>query len=144
VRCFENDDIIHVEGKVDPIADVETINLELGLADLAQIEKRMERVAKTGRKSGEDKAKAETEKAALERISDAIDQGKPARTVSLNEEEAELIAGLNLLTGKKVIYAANVNEDDLADNGDSNPHVKALRELAAAEGAQVVVVSAQV
>jgi ribosome-binding ATPase YchF (GTP1/OBG family) len=144
VRCFENEDIIHVDGKVDPVMDVETINLELGLADLAQIEKRLERVTKTGRKSGDEKVKAETEKAALERISDAIDQGKPARAVALNEEEAELVAGLNLLTGKKVIYAANVNEDDLADNGDSNHHVKALREIAAAEGAQVVVVSAQV
>lgn len=144
VRCFENDDIIHVENKVDPVADVETINLELGLADLGQIEKRMERVTKTGRSTGADKAKAELEKGALERILAAIDEGKPARAVKLTEEEAELVAGLNLLTGKKVIYAANVNEDDLADNGDSNPHVKALRALAAAEGAQVVIVSAQV
>mmetsp|Transcript_22650 Transcript_22650/g.27350 ORF Transcript_22650/g.27350 Transcript_22650/m.27350 type:complete len:458 (-) Transcript_22650:530-1903(-) len=140
VRCFEDDDVIHVDGRVDPLADVECINLELALADVTQIEKRLEKLGK--KLKPEERANAEIEKPALERIMAALEEGKPARTVELNEDEQKLIDGLCLLTGKKVIYAANMAEDDMADP-DSNPHVRALKEYAAAEGSEVVTVSAQ-
>eukprot|EP00238_Polyblepharides_amylifera_P004159 CAMPEP_0196594908 /NCGR_PEP_ID=MMETSP1081-20130531/79624_1 /TAXON_ID=36882 /ORGANISM="Pyramimonas amylifera, Strain CCMP720" /LENGTH=371 /DNA_ID=CAMNT_0041919307 /DNA_START=297 /DNA_END=1412 /DNA_ORIENTATION=- len=144
VRCFEDDDIIHVDGKVDPIADAETINSELALCDYAQIEKRMERLGKTGRKAGEEKIKHETETAALERIVAALEAGLPARSVALTKEEQPMVDALTLLTSKRVVYAANVSEDDLADMGASNEFVRLLREKAAGEGNEVVVVSAQV
>jgi GTP-binding protein YchF len=137
VRCFENDDIIHVSGSVDPIRDIEVINLELGLADLGQIERRLERVRKQARTSKE----AQVELAALERISTVLNEGKPARQVSLSEEEEILIKPLGLLTRKPIIYAANVSEDDLATG---NAWVEQVKTLAAPENAQVVIVSAQV
>lgn len=137
VRCFDDDDIIHVSGSVDPVRDIEVINLELGLADLSQVERRIERVRKQVRTSKE----AQVELTALERISDALNAGKPTRQVSLNEEEAALIKPLGLLTLKPVIYAANVSEDDLATGNDWVGQVKTI---AAGENAQVVIVSAQV
>lgn len=137
VRCFENDDIIHVSGAVDPVSDIEVINLELGLSDLAQIERRMERVRKQARANKE----AQAELAVLEKISAVLNEGKTARQVSLTEEEEELIKTLGLLTRKPVIYAANVSEDDLATGND---WVEKVRAIAAEEAAQVVVVSAQV
>lgn len=146
VRCFEDPDVVHVSGKVDPLDDTDVINFELALADVSQIEKRLERLKK-GRavKPGSDEAKkAETETAALQRIMAALEGGKPARSVELNEEEEELVRGLCLLTAKPMIYAANVAEEDLSGAAASNPHVKALKEKAASEGGDVVVVSAQV
>lgn len=137
VRCFENDDIIHVSGSVDPVRDVEVINLELGLSDLAQIERRIERVRKLTRTSKE----AQIELDALERLTATLNEGKAARQVSLNEEEEALIKPLGLLTRKPVIYACNVNEDDLATG---NAQVEQVKAIAAQENAQVVVVSAQV
>ena len=137
VRCFDDDDIIHVSGSVDPGRDIEVINLELGLADLGQIERRMERVRKQARTSKE----AQVELAALEKISAVLNEGKPARQVSLNEEEEILIKPLGLLTLKPVIYAANVSEDDLASGND---WVEQVTTIAAQENAQVVIVSAQV
>lgn len=136
VRCFENDDIIHVAGSVDPVRDIEIINLELALSDLAQIERRIERTRKAARtnKAGQ------LELVALEKLSATLNEGKPARQVTLEAEEAELIKGLGLLTSKPVIYAANVSEDDLATG---NIWVEQVRSIAAQE-AQVVVVSAQV
>jgi len=136
VRCFENDDIIHVAGSVDPVRDIEIINLELGLSDLAQIERRIERTRKTARTN----KTAQLELIALEKLSATLNEGKPARQVTLEAEEAELIKGLGLLTSKPVIYAANVSEDDLATG---NIWVEQVRSIAAQE-AQVVVVSAQV
>jgi len=136
VRCFENDDIIHVAGSVDPVRDIEIINLELGLSDLAQIERRIERTRKTARTN----KTAQLELVALEKLSATLNEGKPARQVALEAEEAELIKGLGLLTSKPVIYAANVSEDDLAMG---NIWVEQVRSIAAQE-AQVVVVSAQV
>jgi len=136
VRCFENDDIIHVAGSVDPVRDIEIINLELGLSDLAQIERRIERTRKTARTN----KTAQLELVALEKLSATLNEGKPARQVTLEAEEAELIKGLGLLTSKPVIYAANVSEDDLATG---NIWVEQVRSVAAQE-AQVVVVSAQV
>ncbi|MBD2464802.1 redox-regulated ATPase YchF [Oscillatoria sp. FACHB-1407] len=137
VRCFENDDIIHVAGSVDPVRDIEVIDLELALSDLAQIERRIERARKQARTSKE----SQVEVAALERLLEVLNQGKSARLVDLNEEEEALVKPLGLLTRKPVIYAANVSEDDLATG---NAWVENVRAIAAQEGAQVVVVSAQV
>jgi hypothetical protein len=122
---------------VDPLRDAEVINLELALADLAQVEKRRERLKKQLRTSKE----AQLEDAALERIQAALEQGDPARGVALSEEEAPLIRPLGLLTAKPVIYATNVSEDDLASG---NAHVDQVRELAKREGAATVIISAQV
>jgi GTP-binding protein YchF len=137
VRCFENDDVIHVSGSVDPLRDAEVINLELALADLAQLEKRRERLKKQLRTSKE----AQLEDGALERIQAVLEQGGAARSVALSEEEAALLKPLGLLTVKPIIYATNVSEDDLATG---NAFVKQVLELAGREGAATVVVSAQV
>lgn len=143
VRCFEDGDVIHVAGKVDPLDDTDVINFELALADITQIEKRLERLKKTKGKSGEEAKRNEVEAGALQRIMAALEQNKPARSVALSDEEAELVRGLYLLTAKPMVYAANVAEDDLADPG-ANRHVAALRSKAEEEGRGVVVVSAQV
>ncbi|HCF29879.1 MAG TPA: redox-regulated ATPase YchF, partial [Cyanobacteria bacterium UBA11049] len=134
---FENDDIIHVAGSVDPARDIEIINLELGLADLAQIERRIDRTRKQARANKD----AQLELALLEKLSAALNEGKSVRQISLTEEEAAIIKGLGLLTSKPVIYAANVSEDDLATG---NEWVEQVGQIAAQEKAQVVIVSAQV
>lgn len=137
IRCFEDDDVIHVSGSVGPSRDAEVINLELGLADLAQIEKRRERLKKQVRTSKE----AQTEDAALERIQCVLEEGGAARSVALTEEEAPLIKPLGLLTGKPIIYATNVSEEDLAGGNAFCTEVIALAEK---EGAETVRISAQV
>ncbi|WP_449446310.1 redox-regulated ATPase YchF [Thermomonas brevis] len=137
VRCFENDDVIHVSNRIDPIADIETIDTELALADLESVDKaiaRFERVAKSGDKDA--KAKIEV----LGKLRAALDQGKAARTVPLDEEEKVAIRDLFLLTLKPVMYVANVQEDGFTDN----PHLDAVRARAQAEGAQVVPVCAAI
>ncbi|KAI3431445.1 hypothetical protein D9Q98_004497 [Chlorella vulgaris] len=145
VRCFEDGDVIHVAGKVDPVDDIDVINFELALADITQIEKRLDRLKKTksAGKVGEEAKRNEVEAGALQRIMAALESNKPARSVALNEEEEELVRGLYLLTAKPMVYAANVAEDDLAAP-DANKHVVALRQKAEEEGSGVVVVSAQV
>ena len=137
VRCFENDDVIHVNNKVDPIADIETIDTELALADLESVDKaisRHERVAKSGDKD----AKARID--VLQKLRAALDAGKPARSVALSDEERVLMRELFLLTMKPVLYIANVLEDGF----DNNPHLDAVRERALQEGAEVVPVSAAI
>ncbi|PSB04297.1 redox-regulated ATPase YchF [filamentous cyanobacterium Phorm 46] len=137
VRCFDNDDIIHVAGSVDPIRDIDIINLELILADLAQIERRLDRTRKQARSNKEAQAEVDI----LEKLVAVLNAGKPARQYTFTDEEAELVKGLELLTNKPIIYAANVSEDDL---GTGNSYVEQVREIAAAENAKVVIVSAQV
>ena len=137
VRCFDDDDIIHVSGSVDPVRDIEVINLELILADLSQIEKRMERVKKQARNSKD----AQAEMLVLEKLATALNDGKSVRQLNLTEEEAEIIKPLGLLTNKLVIYATNVAEDDLASG---NEWVEQVKQFVAEENAKVVVVSAQV
>ncbi|MGF1461265.1 MAG: redox-regulated ATPase YchF [Leptolyngbyaceae cyanobacterium] len=137
VRCFENDDIIHVSGSIDPARDAEIINLELTLSDLAQVEKRLERARKQAKKEKDIQAEVD----ALEKLLPALNEGNTARTVDLTTDEELLIKPLGLLTRKPVIYATNVNEDDLASGND---YVEQVRAIAAAEGAEVVVISAQV
>ena len=143
VRCFENADVVHVAGKVDPVEDADTINFELALADITQIEKRLERLRK-GKKGGDEAKMAAIEIAALDTLMGTLEQGKPARSVPLDEEELELVKNLCLLTMKPLVYAANVTEDDLADGGANNLHVQAIKGKAAAEGCDVIIVSAQV
>ncbi|KAG8460086.1 hypothetical protein KFE25_014231 [Diacronema lutheri] len=136
VRCFDDPNVIHVDGSVDPVRDADVINLELVLADLAQVEKRLERCAK-------DKKTDPTEKAALAKVKEVLNLGKPARSLlpDLSVEERVWLDRLQLLTAKKMIYAANVPDSDMA-NG--NELVRKLDVLAKKEGASVVVVSAQV
>lgn len=137
VRCFDNDDIIHVAGSVDPVRDIDIINLELILADLAQIERRLDRTRKQARSNKEAQAEVDI----LDKLVEVLNAGKPARQYSFSDEEAELVKGLELLTNKPIIYAANVSEDDL---GTGNSYVEQVREIAAKENAKVVIVSAQV
>ncbi len=137
VRCFEDDDIIHVAGSVDPVRDIEIINLELALSDLAQLERRVDRVRKLARADKE----AQAELAILEQLLPVLNEGKPARQVDLDDESDAIIKPLGLLTRKPVIYATNVSEEDLASG---NAWVEQVRGVAAADSAQVVVISAQV
>ena len=137
VRCFEHPDVIHVNNRVDPLADIDTIDTELALADLESVDKsiaRYERVAKSGDKD----AKARIE--VLQKLRAALDDGKPARSVRLEDEERVLMRELFLLTMKPVLYIANVLEDGFEDN----PHLDAVRARAAGEGAEVVPVSAAI
>ena len=137
VRCFENDDVIHVNNKVDPIADIETIDTELALADLESVDKalqRAERAAKTGDKD----AKARVE--VLARVRAGLDAGKPARALALSDDDRDQVRDLFLLTLKPVMYVANVLEDGFHDN----PHLDAVRARAETEGAEVVPVSAAI
>mmetsp|Transcript_7554 Transcript_7554/g.11622 ORF Transcript_7554/g.11622 Transcript_7554/m.11622 type:complete len:411 (-) Transcript_7554:56-1288(-) len=134
VRCFEDENVIHVDGSVDPVRDAELINLELALADLAQVEKRMQRVKK------ERKADSK-EGQALEKLAAVLNNNEPARNAELDEEEELEIKSLGLLTRKKMIYAANVADSDLATG---NAMSSLLEEQAKKEGATVVLVSAQV
>ena len=145
VRCFENDDIHHVSGSVDPVRDIEVINTELMLADLASLKKRAERCVK-GARSGDKVAKAEL--ALAEKLIPHLDAGRPALTADLTPEEKHLLHGFFLLSSKPTLFACNVGENDLADlEGDSVAanHVRAVREYAAAHlGSEAVVISAQI
>lgn len=137
VRCFDDDDIIHVVGSVDPVRDIEIINLELGLADLDQVDRRIARV----RKQAKNDKVAQAEMELLEKISLVLNDGKSVRSMGLTIEETMLIKQLGLLTSKPVIYAANVSEDDLATGND---WVEEVKQFASTDNAKVVVVSAQV
>ncbi len=139
VRCFEDENIVHVEGSVDPIRDIETIQIELALADLASVEKRRERAVR-GAKSGDKAAKAEL--AVLDKIQPVLEDGRPARAADLTPEEKAVAKQFFLLTTKPTIYAANVDEATLLDHS-SNPHVQAVREHAAKENAEVVPICAK-
>ena len=141
VRCFEDSNIVHVDGSIDPVRDIETINLELIFSDLEILERR---IAKTSRGARNDKALAK-EVALLERIKAHLEEGKLAKTFETEDEDELLwMAGYNLLTAKKVIYAANVAEEHLADDGASNPYVQQVRTLAQDEDCEVFVICAQI
>jgi len=138
VRCFESEDITHVEGSVDPVRDMETINAELMISDLDQCENKITKLQRdiVGKVDG-----AKEFKAALERIIVALEAGKPARSVELDDQEEKLVKTLGLLTKKPMLYAANVNEEDLAEG---NHFVEAARAAVTEAGDELVVVSAQV
>ncbi len=137
VRCFEDPNVVHVAGRVDPARDIEVIATELALADLETVERAVARVEKQAR-SGDKEAKARL--AVYERLRAALDAGRPARTVELSEEERPVARELHLLTAKPVLYVANVAEDGF----EGNPHLETVRRIAADEGAEVVPVCAAV
>lgn len=140
VRCFDDTEIVHVDGSVDPVRDIETINLELIFADLETVDKRFERLGKL-LKTGEKKYAQEAE--VLKRLKETLEAGKPARALELSDDEAELIRDMSLLTQKKVIYAANMSEDGIADS-ENNEYLKRVREFAAAENSSVLPISARI
>ena len=133
VRCFDNENITHVEGRVDPLEDIETINLELVLADLDSVNKRYTRVAKVA-KTKEKNAVAEL--AILDKLKPVLEEGQSARTIEFTEEEEKIVKSLFLLTSKPVLYVANVDEDTVADP-DSNEYVQIVRNFAAGEHAEI-------
>lgn len=141
VRCFEDSNVVHVDGEVSPLRDIETINLELIFSDIEILERR---IAKAVKGSRNDKTLAK-EVALLERLKTHLEEGKLAKSFDTeDEDELSLIAGYNLLTIKPVIFAANVSEDDLADDGISNKYVKEVREFARNENCEVFVICAQI
>lgn len=140
VRCFEDENITHVSGSIDPIDDIETINIELILADMESIEKILERVAKT-LKSGDKRNQQEFD--ALSKIKETLDSEKPARSVELTAEERVLLRGYHFLTMKPILYVANVSENEVNDH-ENNPFVQAVKKYAEKEGSEVIVISAKV
>ena len=141
VRCFENENIIHVDGSVNPARDIETINLELIFADMETVQRRKEKAEKSFR-GGDKKSGAEAELAA--RLYDHLESGKPARTYPADDEEKEIMNGWFLLTTKPVIYAANIAEDDLGKSEDEIPFVCQVREIAKQENAGIITISAAI
>ncbi|MFD1019423.1 redox-regulated ATPase YchF [Thalassobacillus hwangdonensis] len=140
VRAFEDENITHVSGKVDPISDIETINLELILADLETVTKRFDRVSKLVKQK--DKA-ALAEYDVLEKLKAGFEEEMPARAVEFTDEQQKIVKGLHLLTAKPILYVANVSEDEIGVDVD-NPYVEKIREYADAEGAEVIVVCAKI
>ena len=140
VRCFADENITHVSGRVNPIDDIETINLELILADMETVEKRIERVGKLAKQKDKE-AVAEFEVLSL--LKEAFEAEKPARAVEFTDEQRKIVKGLHLLTIKPVLYVANVDEDEVADASD-NEYVKQVREFAAGENAEVIVICAKI
>ncbi len=138
VRCFENDDIVHVEGNIDPKRDIETINLELILSDVEMIERRIE---KTQKLIKADK-KYQSDLDFFKRVLDALDQGQSARSVECTEEEAELLSSVALLTNKPIIYAANMSDDDFSNGIEENKYLNQVKEIAEAEHAGVLPICA--
>lgn len=139
VRCFENDNIIHVDGSVDPIRDIETINLELIFSDIEILERRIDKTAKLMK--GEKKYAAEYE--LLKALKEHLEQGLPARTFECSDEEKEIIQSVAMLTLKPVIYAANLSEDDFVGGLENNQYYKSVQELSQKEGAQVLPICAE-
>ena len=139
VRCFEDGNITHVEGSINPLRDIEIINTELCLADMETVEKRQERLVKL-LKTGD--KKVPVEKAVLDKVMECLGEAVPARRLGLTDEEKEFLTELHLLTMKPVLYVANVAEDEVA-TPENNPHVQAVRKYAEEEGAETIVVSAK-
>ena len=140
VRAFDDDDITHVSGKVDPIDDINTINLELILADLESVDKRYATVEKKAKQAKDKDAAAEFE--VLAKLKPVLEEGKPARSIDWNEDEQKIVRGLFLLTSKPVLYVANVAEDDMADP-ESSKYFQQIKEFSAAENADVIGISAR-
>jgi len=138
VRCFEDDNVVHVDGSVDPMRDIEVIQTELNLADLDTVEKRIQRGQKQA-KSGDKKLQAEV--AVLEKIRACLNEGRPARQAELSEEEGDVLEELHLITAKPVLYVANVSEDDL---GGEHPFVSRVRELAERDEAEFVMICGKI
>ncbi len=141
VRCFEDDNIIHVDGSVNPARDIETIGLELVFADLESIEKRLPKIKKKAELKTEVDAVVEYQ--LLSRLKETLEEGQPIRALTFDEEEKKLIKNFSFITAKPMLYICNISEDDLADYSE-NPHVKAVFEIAAREHTPVSVVCAKI
>jgi hypothetical protein len=136
VRCFDDPNVVHVAGKIDPVSDIETINTELALADLAAVEKQLAKYSKVAKAGGDKEAQRLV--AVLDKVQAALDQGRPARSVDLYPEEQDVLRPLFLLTMKPTMYVCNVDENGF----ENNPLLARVRELAAKEGAPVVAICA--
>ncbi len=141
VRCFDDSNIVHVDGEINPARDIETINLELIFADLESVEKRIDRTMKM-MKSGDKKYAQELK--LWERFKEALEQGKCARTVDITEDERAVVNEISLLTIKPVLYAANVSENDFAEGIENNKYLKEVEKIASEEGAEVLPISAHI
>ena len=140
LRCFEDENITHVDGSVDPLRDVETINLELIYSDFELVEKALDKLRRNAKGNKDLLGEVEL----LERVYDLLSQGQSVRTLDLTEEEEKSLRSYQLLSSKPIIYVANVSEDDVADDGASNTHVQKIRDFAEKEGSKVVVISAAI
>jgi len=140
VRCFEDSNVVHVEGSVDPLRDIETINLELILSDMELIQRRIDKTKKLLK--GDKSLQGELDM--LTKVQEVLEDGKSARTMELSEDEENFVKSLNLLSFKPIIYAANVSEDDLVENDGENSYVDTVRSFARTEDAEVVVISAKI
>lgn len=141
VRCFEDANITHVDGSIDPIRDIETINIELSLADLESVQAKLDKALKRS-KQGDKTANFEVP--ILEKLAACLNEGKPAKTLEFSSDEREFVDSLFLITTKPVIYACNISENDLGKDEDSIENVRLVKEYAAREGSEVLVISAKV
>ncbi len=139
VRCFNNPDVVHVSGDIDPIRDIETINIELMLSDMEMLERRLDRTAKVAKS---DKSLS-LEVDVLKRCLEVLEEGKSVRTLDFTEDELAILKSFNLLSSKPIIYVANVSEDEVADE-DGNEYVQKVKEYAKSENAEVIAVSAEI
>lgn len=140
VRCFEDSNITHVDGNVNPLRDIETINLELVFSDLEMVEKRIQKQEKLAKSDKSLLAEVDL----LKRIKETLEEGKSVRTLDLTDEENKMIKDFNLLSSKPIIYVTNVDENDIHNLGADNPHVAKVKELAATENAEVVTICAKI
>ena len=140
LRCFDDPNVTHVDGSVDPIRDIETINLELIYADFEMIDKVLEKRRKVARNDKQVAKEVEV----LEKVRQVLEEGKSARVLNLTDDEKKLLKSYQLLSSKPIIYVCNVNEEDAASDGADNPYVAKVREFAASENAEVSVVSAKI
>lgn len=140
LRCFEDENIVHVDGAVDPIRDIDTIHVELLLADLEVVEKKLDRLQKTARADKSLRPEAD----ALTKVHAVLAAGQSARAADLTEEEWGLLRGYGLLSAKPMIFVANVSESEVQNDGADNPHVQAVRDFAGENNAEVVVISAKI
>lgn len=140
VRAFEDENITHVSGKVNPVDDIEVINMELVLADLESVEKRYARVQKMAKQKDKD---AMAEEAVLAIVKETLEEERPVRSIEFSPEQARLVKNMHLLTAKPMLYVANVSEDDLI-SGEENEHLKAIKAYAEAEGSEVIIISAKI
>ncbi|MBP2031428.1 GTP-binding protein YchF [Clostridium algifaecis] len=142
VRCFEDENIVHVEGSIDPIRDIETINLELIFSDIEVMDRRIEKIVKLAKSGADKSAKAEYE--LMLKVKKQLEDGKPVRTLELTEDEDEIVKGYFLLTTKPVLYVANISEDDLMSGNGDNKFVKEVKDYAKTENAEVITISAKI
>lgn len=142
VRCFEDENIVHVDGSIDPVRDIETINLELIFSDIEVMDRKIEKIVKLAKSGADKQAKAEYE--LMLKVKKHLEEGKPVRTLELTEDEAKDVKGYFLLTTKPVLYVGNISEDDLISGNTENKFVKQVENYAKAEGAEVIAISAKI